>query len=61
MFTYYLLKKLNESKGDFSLGEMYDFIYNNVRKSAMLENDKMQTPSVNVSPLMREKWKSLRF
>ena len=61
MFTYYLLKKLNESKGDFSLGEMYDFIYNNVRKSAMLENDKMQTPSVNVSPLMRDKWKSLRF
>ena len=61
MFTYYLLKKLRESKGDLSLGEMYDFIYANVRKSAMLENDKMQTPSVNVSPLMKDKWKSLRF
>lgn len=61
MFTYYLLKKLHESKGETSLGEMYDFIYSNVRKSSMLENDKIQTPSINVSPAMKDKWKAIRF
>ena len=61
MFTYYLLKKLRESKGETSLGEMYDFIYSNVRKSSMLENDKIQTPSINISPAMKDKWKAIRF
>ena len=61
MFTYYLLKKLRESKGEATLGEMYDFVYDNVRRSSMLENDKKQTPSVNVSPAMKDTWKEIRF
>ena len=61
MFTYYLLKKLHDSKGDISLGEVYSFINSNVKKSSMEINDKKQTPSINVSPLLKDKWEALRF
>lgn len=61
MFTYYLLKKLHDSKGDISLGEIYSFISSNVRKSSIEINDKKQTPSINVSPLLKDKWEALRF
>lgn len=61
MFTYYLLKKLHDSKGEISLGEVYNFINSNVKKSSMEINDKKQTPSINVSPLLKDKWQTLRF
>jgi hypothetical protein len=61
MFTYYLLKKLHDSKGDISLGEIYSFISSNVRKSSLEINDKKQTPSINVSPLLKDKWETIRF
>lgn len=61
MFTYYLLKKLHDSKGDISLGDIYSFISSNVRKSSIEINDKKQTPSINVSPLLKDKWEALRF
>ena len=61
MFTYYLLNKLNQSKGKVTYGELFSDISTKVKKSSILENEKLQTPSVNVSSNMKEKWQNLQF
>lgn len=50
MFTYFLLKKLQESKGDATLEELATYINEQVRMCSMSENGKLQTPTVQVSP-----------
>ena len=49
LFTYYLLKKLQESKGDASLQEIADYVSQQVRKTASLQLNKPQTPRMSVS------------
>ena len=44
MFTYYLLKKLQETKGDVTLGELGDYLTNEVMKQSIVINGKLQTP-----------------
>lgn len=61
MFTYYLLNTIKQSKGKLSLGELFDSVSQNVKKSSMLENDKLQTPSVNVSASMKDQWRKINF
>lgn len=61
MFTYYLLDTIKQSKGKLSLGELFDSVSQNVKKSSMLENDKLQTPSVNVSASMKDQWRKISF
>lgn len=61
MFTYFLLSKLKETKGQVSFGDLYKAISSGVKKNSMLENDKLQTPSVNVSSSMMMKWENLHF
>lgn len=61
MFTYFLLSKLKETKGQVSFGDLYKAISSDVKKNSMLENDKLQTPSVNVSSSMMRKWEDLHF
>lgn len=56
MFTYYLLKKLQETGADVTLGELSDYIRNEVRKQSIVLNSKMQTPSVTVSHSMTDIW-----
>lgn len=49
LFTYYLLKKLQESKGNATLRELADYVTSEVKKTASLTLNKPQTPKVNVS------------
>ena len=58
LMTYYLLKKLQETKGDVTLGELEEYIQDNVSKTAIVTNGKPQTPSVSVSPDLQSTWKS---
>lgn len=44
LFTYYLLRKLQETQGDVSFGELADYITKEVRKTSVVINGKMQTP-----------------
>ncbi len=44
MFTYYLLKKLQETKGDVTFGELADYVTAEVKKQSVVINGKMQTP-----------------
>lgn len=49
LFTYYLLKKLQDSKGAATLRELSDYVTNEVRKTASLQLNKPQTPTMTVS------------
>ena len=46
MFTYFLLKKLQETKGKVTLGDLSDYITDNVLKQSIVVNRKSQTPTV---------------
>lgn len=59
LFTYYLLKKLNESRGDITLGELADFISNEVAKKSIVENKKPQTPNIKWSINVNDTWREL--
>ena len=58
MFTYFLLKKLQETQGDVSLQELGDYITRNVSQQSILLNGKSQTPSVTSSPSLGDSWKT---
>lgn len=49
LFTYYLLKKLQESKGNASLKDLSDYVTAEVRKTSSLTLNKPQNPKMTVS------------
>ena len=61
MFTYFLLKKLQEKKGNVTLGELSDYIIEKVKQQSLVTNGKLQTPSISVSPQLEDKWRNLKF
>lgn len=61
LFTYFLLKKLKESKGNVSLEELSKYVTQQVKRNSLLEEDKVQTPSTYFSPTMTAKWKGLQL
>ncbi len=62
IFTYFLLKKLQESKGNASLKEISNYVISNTRSTAEMLFGKPQNPSVSTSGNMRTLWekKSLK-
>lgn len=58
MFTYYLLKKIQETKGNITLGSLSDYITTEVRKYSVVVNEKMQTPTTLVPTKWLGSWKS---
>ena len=61
LFTYYLLKKLQESKGNTTLGELGNYITKNVQQRSVLINHKIQTPTVTPSSGMLERWEKMKL
>jgi hypothetical protein len=61
MFTYYLLKKLQESNGNATLSEIISYIRSNVMQQSVLVNKKSQTPQVCTSLQVQDSWKSIKF
>lgn len=57
LFTYYLLKKLQESKGDISMGELADYVIREVKKRSVVVNSKLQTPIITHS-VGTEEWRN---
>ena len=60
LFTYFLLKKLQETKGNISLKELNDYLYEKVSLSSLLVNNKEQTPKIIVSPVIKDSWEQIR-
>ena len=61
MFTYYLLKKLHDTKGDCTLGELGSYICDEVAKQAVVTNGKEQTPVVLTSDGVQDSWQNLKL
>ena len=61
MFTYYLLKKLKETKGEATLGDLADYITQSVKEKSIVVNSKSQTPSVSASPALTDSWKDMKL
>ena len=61
MFTYFLLKKLQDSKGEVTLGELSDYLSDEVGRESFVKNGKMQTPSANVSASLQNSWRNLKL
>jgi len=61
MFTYYLLKKLQESEGKVSMGDLSDYIINQVSIQSININEKEQDPKVNTSPKVINDWRNWKF
>ena len=56
LFTYYLLEKLRMSKGYTTLGELSDYVTDKVRRSSIINNGKLQTPTIVTS--MSDEWRN---
>lgn len=61
LFTYFLLKKLQESKGNTTYGELFEFVKKNVSQKSVVVNEKSQTPSISVSGEMATKWQNAKL
>ena len=61
MFTYFLLKKLQETKGSVTLGELGDYLKDEVKRQSFLKNNKMQTPMVSVATSLQNSWKQIKL
>jgi len=49
LFTFFLLQKLQETGGAVTLGELTDYVTDQVKRASIVENGKSQTPTVNPS------------
>ena len=61
LFTYYLLKKLQETEGDVSLQDLGNYIITNVKQQSVLLNSKLQTPCVTPSASLDEGWQKWKL
>ena len=61
LFTYFLLKKLRETKGDCSLQELGEYIQTNVKQQSVVINRKSQTPTVNISQACQNNWQTIKL
>lgn len=61
MFTYYLLKKLKESTGNVSYGELSDYLRDEVLHNSIKVNDFQQTPVTQFSFEVEDSWSTWRL
>ena len=60
LFTYYLLKKLQDTTGDVTLGELSDYVNKEVRRQSVVINHKSQSPTVVPAAGMSD-WTSIKL
>jgi hypothetical protein len=62
LFTYYLLKELQQSEGNTTYGNMSDNIKSNVSSQALqLKMRKKQTPATSCSEKITSVWRDMSF
>lgn len=61
LFTYFLLKKMQESKGEVTLKELGDYLAEKVSQQSIVVNSKSQTPTVIVSNSIAGDWTSWKL
>lgn len=61
LFTYYLLKKLKDTKGEVTYGELSNYIAEQVSQESIVSNGKSQTPTVSASQTVAATWKTMKL
>lgn len=61
LFSYYLMKKLQETEGNVTFGELYNYVKKEVMRKSTVVKGKLQTPSVSYSSNLGNKWMNLKF
>ena len=61
LFTYFLLKKLQSTKGNTTLGDLGQYIIENVKQKSVVINRKLQTPTVTCSTDFSGDWKNIKL
>jgi len=61
LFTYFMLKKLKDTKGELSYQELSEYLTNNVSQTSIVRNNKTQTPTVFTSNEFMNNWKILKI
>lgn len=61
LFTYFLLKKLQETNGEVSYLDLYNYINTNVKKKSFLVNGKPQNPVTATSPAAQNSWRDMKL
>ena len=61
LFTYFLLKKLQDTKGDLTYGELSDYLMKQVGIKSVMIYNKEQNPKTNVSPSIQNEWKNWKI
>lgn len=60
LFTYFLLLKLQETKGNISFGDLADYLNKQVSRASLdIKNE--QSPEVNVSPEIQQTWRLMKL
>jgi hypothetical protein len=60
LFTYFLLKKLQETQGAATYGELSDYVVKQVKRHSVVINNKRQTPTVIPSASLTN-WQGLKL
>jgi len=61
IFTYFLLKKLKETKGEINYNDLFESLKYNVNDKALDLDKPIQTPQVNVSKNKQNTWKTMKL
>jgi len=61
LFTYFLLKKLQETQGNVNFGELSDYVTKQVKRQSVVINNKRQTPTVIPSATLADKWQEMKL
>ena len=61
LFTYYLLKKLQETNGNATLGELSEYVIKQVKRQSVVINNKLQVPMVIPSQSMTNNWQNMEL
>ena len=61
LFTYFLLKKLKDTKGNVTMGELSSYLLDQVGRYSIVVNSKSQTPSITASPALQNTWRNLKL
>lgn len=61
LFTYTLLRKIQESGEDLTWGNLADYVIETVKNRSIDLNGKLQTPTVSVSTSMKGIWRNIRL
>ena len=61
LFSYFLMKKLQESKGNVTYGDLFDYVNKQVVRRSVVDMSKKQTPSVTCSDNILNTWRNMKF